>query len=498
MADKICVNTDLLGKWSNQLNGVSEDVNSVRGMLRSLDTSAEWWQELTGIKCGISVHSRKMYASKNAADAVKAIQNVMAAYSRDIDGTASALMKAKDCFEAAESRLCSAFGSLTEGTQNDTFTDASNPFKDLQPLDAKPKSRPIPDYTPERAFYFSTMAAEAYRMKENGAGSTDNRWEISDDNRKNGGIAQNRVTEALVTTSLTEDGELVLTISFEGSQDLLDDWMRDTFGAARNGVHVGVDTAMQRFIRYYVNNESRGMNVSLKNEYGEIEGRYSLKQLLEEVKNNPNARLRITGHSLGGAMAQYFTYYAIDQMGVGTDQVETYTFASLVPFTDEFVQKHPNLQEAKIYNVIDVRDLVPDVGVTAEKNVMINLEDRMWGLPGLPQAAWNHATSLYENGKVLADYGSTGESRPGGYNESGCNIGKNIYMDSGTDDLEHAKSHWFDNSITKTVKSASNVVNTLEQKHGMEHYQDMITHADKHPYTMVDTRDIIARKQRRK
>lgn len=495
MADKIRVNTDLLVKWSNQLNGVSEDVNSVRSMLASLDTSAEWWQELTGIKCGIPVHSRKMYASKNAADAVKTIRNAMVEYSRDIDGTASAIMKAKNCFEDTESRLCSAFDSLANGTQNDTFTDASNPFEDIQPLDAKPKSRPIPDYTPERAFYFSTMAAEAYRMKGNGAGSTDNRWEISDDNRNNFGNAKNPVTEALVTTSLTEDGELVLTISFEGSQELLDDWFRDTFGAARNGVHVGVDTAMQRFIRDYVNNESQGMNVSLKNEYGEIEGRYSLKQLLEEVKNKPNARLRITGHSLGGAMAQYFTYYAIDQMGVGTDQVETYTFASMVPFTDEFVQKHPNLQEAKIYNVIDVRDLVPDVGVTAEKNVMINSKDGIWGLP---QAAWNHTTSLYENGKVLADYGSTGESRPGGYNESGCNIGKNIYMDSGTDDLDYAQSHLFEAGIAKITKSAWNVADALSKKHGMEHYQDMITHADKHPYTMVDTRDIIARKQRRK
>ena len=496
MADKIRVNTDLLGKWSNQLNGVSEDVNSVRSMLASLDTSAEWWQELSGIKCGVSIHSGKMYASKSAADAVKAIQNVMAAYSRDIDGTASAIMKAKNCFEAVESRLCSAFDSLANGTQNDTFTDASNPFEDIQPLDAKPKSRPIPDYTPERAFYFSTMAAEAYRMKENGAGSTDNRWEISDDNRNSFGNAKNPVTEALVTTSLTEDGELVLTISFEGSQDLYDDWLRDAIGAARNGVHEGVDDAMQRFIRDYVNNESRGMNVSLKNEYGEIEGRYSLKQLLEEVKNNPNARLRITGHSLGGAMAQYFTYYAIDQMGVGTDQVETYTFASLVPFTDEFVQKHPNLQEAKIYNVIDVRDLVPDVGVTAESDGIIpDPKDGIWELC---QKGLNFKESVEENMEVLADYGSTGKSRPGGYNKSGCNIGKNIYMDSGTDDLQHAKSHWIDDPITKTVKSGMNVKDTLEKKHGMEHYQDMITHADKHPYTEVDTRDIIARKQRRK
>lgn len=477
MADRICVNTDLLGNWSKRCVDISEDVSSIRGMLASLDTSDEWWRDLKGVKCDFSLHDSGLHASGNAAAAVKTIQGAMTEYARALEATASSLIKAKHCFEDVENRMVNAFCSLEDGLHANTSGYTENPFEGIQPSYGKPAPLPIPGFSPERAFYFSTFANEAYRMKENGVGSTDNRWEIADDNRSNFGNAKNPITEALVMTSLTMDGELVLTISFEGSQDLFDDWMRDTFGAARNGVHVGVETAMRRFIRDYVNNENQGMNVSLKNEYGEIEGRYTLKQLLDEVKNNPNARLCISGHSLGGGMAQYFTYYAIEEMGIAVDQVETYTFASLVPFTDEFVQKHPRLSEANIYNVIDKRDIVPDVGVTDEKNVMIKPGD---GISEIFQAGWNHATSLYENGKVFADY-TTGEIREGGYNESGSNIGTNVYMDSGKSDL----------------KNDRNPVEALTKKHGMDHYQYMISHPEKYPYNSKNTLDIISRKQRR-
>lgn len=337
----------------------------------------------------------------------------------------------------------------------------------------------------EQARKYAALAAEVYGMKPYGFGSTVNRWEISDDNRTGFKDAADPVTEALIKTSLTADGKLFVTISFEGSQDLKDDWIRDAVASAKNGIHVGLNNAMQRFINDYINNEDQQMSVSLKTQIAEIDGLYSLKQLLNQVKNTPGARLCITGHSLGGAMAQYFTYYAIEKLGISPNQIETYTYASMIPFTDEFVLSHAKLQDATIYNFIDVRDLVPDIGVTNEAELSIDLEEGKWERLWLDRELYS---SLAENGQVFIDFINNGYEHLGGFNKSGCNIGKNIYLDSGDIESDVAK-------ILKTKRGIDEILYILTNIHAVEHYQEMMENLPEYWLAEINTIDIVRRKK---
>lgn len=213
----------------------------------------------------------------------------------------------------------------------------------------------------DRAVAMSQITVETYAMT--GKGSGINRLEIADDRGAFNLPTQQPVTESLVLVSQTADGELIVTISFEGSRDLIDDWVRDAAATAHEGIHVGVSSAVSRFLLEYVYSDDVKMDVQLDG----ISGKYSVGELLEMVRENPRAHLRIAGHSYGGGLAQAFTHYATDMLDIPLEQIETYTFASLVPFSHDFVLEHPEYATASIYNYINDEDFVTCIGVTSER-----------------------------------------------------------------------------------------------------------------------------------
>jgi len=297
------------------------------------------------------------------------------------------------------------------------------------------------DYTIERAREMAELANEAYEMEEWGTGTKLNRLEIADDNRDNFQNAKFPTTEALVTTSLTADGQLILSISFEGSQDLKDDWIRDFVAGAKDGVHLGVSRAMSRFANRYIYHSERLIDVNMPGSDGPISnGSHKLKTLLDIVRDTPGAQLCITGHSYGGGLAQCFTVFAIETLGIAPEKIETYTFASLVPFTDKFIMDHPILHSANIYNFIDIRDVVPDFGVTSEVN-WADYDTDTEALKSLHENLVNVLGDKYD-GIAL-----------GGYTLSGCNAGRNVYIDSGKD---------------------RDLIYTLSKIHVMSQYRDLL------------------------
>ena len=173
-------------------------------------------------------------------------------------------------------------------------------------------------------------------------------------------------TEALITTEMSDDGKLVLNISMQGSQDLAD-WLADVLqtGANREGIHYKFDQFVQRFIEHCIEDQPETIHVDLENNGYSIKGDFSLKQLIEMVENQEGAHLCISGHSMGGSLAQIFTYRMLEDYHLSTEKVVTYTYAALPPFTKAFAEEFArNYPDANIYNYIHINDFAPDVGVT--------------------------------------------------------------------------------------------------------------------------------------
>ena len=220
-----------------------------------------------------------------------------------------------------------------------------------------------------RAIEMAGYSYDVYDMPERG-GKYLNRIEIAD---VRGNFTWDNtfpVTEAMITVSETVDHELIVTVTFEGSQDIIDDWLRDANAVPYNGIHTGVYNARKRFLDAYIYNADFDFEVNFMCDGVLYDEKMSLNKLFTIVRDNPGAHLRITGHSYGGALAQVFTVWAIEEFKIPANRIETYTFASLVPFTKDFVREHTALRNVRVYNYIHAQDYVPDLGVTSELYVV--------------------------------------------------------------------------------------------------------------------------------
>ena len=264
----------------------------------------------------------------------------------------------------------------------------------------------------------------------------------------------NQVTDALIQTDISEEGTLIVSIAFEGSSggdpiwglktfwDFLlnkidsdtakhniyesahDWWFTDYFcGATVEGIHKGFDAAINQF-----NSQMKGKYViPISNEYLDIamldakqaDAYYSyttLASIVNYAKNNPGKmKFRITGHSLGGAEAQVYTYRLLEA-GVDKKDLYTYTYASPVPFTSEAIIDS-FYADVNVFNFINVRDFVPKYGVT--------LADHWFG------SFVNTVGSEAGNAILMALYQSkiNTEAMPGGFVLGGGNLGYNVYVE---------------------------------------------------------------------
>ena len=290
----------------------------------------------------------------------------------------------------------------------------------------------------ERALAMAKLVQEAYDMS--GVGSRANRLEIRD-----GWESQ---TEALIKTSWTNDGELVLSIAFEGSIEFVDDWARDFVATPTwEGIHLGFDTGIKRFMDRYIDNAG---HIEVSAQYGDTiwEGERSLKYIIEWIRTHSNSRLRITGHSMGGAYAQCLTYYMISKYGISSEQIETYTFASPIPFTVPFVNRHSELNNAHIYNYVINQDVVTRVGV----------------------GDLNLIEPIYKKIKDIVSYTYT-YGRMGGYSEVGSHVGKIAYL------------------YSDTSYDVLNIVANIAKNHALSTYIQLIR---KRPVDTLSVKGIIA------
>lgn len=145
MADRIRVDTEQFNKWSRMLDGVADDVQSVRSKLLRIDTSAEWWNEVRTSVGGQTF--RRAFApgtfqplgcgvgggTVSGRTTVSAMAASLSAYSKDIDAVSQKVAAARNCFENTEAKIISAIDALSAGTgQDEASVGASLHASDLE------------------------------------------------------------------------------------------------------------------------------------------------------------------------------------------------------------------------------------------------------------------------------------------------------------------------------------------------------------------------------
>lgn len=150
------------------------------------------------------------------------------------------------------------------------------------------------------------------------------------------------------------------------------------------------------------------------------------------IQKNKDAHLRITGHSLGGAMAQTLAYYLVkgELYQIPSEQIEVYTFASPTPFGYQAVES-ATFRNMNIYNFINVQDFVPNFGVTICDGIVVRLAEL---------AGYQLSADFFDN------------EADGGFTQAGTNLGTNIYVNAG-DQHDGFKEHSMNETYLKLVKA---------------------------------------------
>lgn len=219
----------------------------------------------------------------------------------------------------------------------------------------------------------------------------------------------------------TVDGELVLNIAFEGTIDVWD-WITDFSANANNdGLHSGFGQVAKKYL-YSVFNNTGDSEYKLRCTIDGVWKDWSLAEILSECANpERNGHIRITGHSLGGAAAQCLAYYLMSDINgdeadsyfpwgreINKEKIEVYTYASPIPFSYEALEDE-RFRNVNVYNIINVNDSAPDVGVTMSDFLVTRFAE----------AAGAAAAGIMSQ-----------ENYNGGFSTAGSNMGTNIYLSS--------------------------------------------------------------------
>lgn len=166
--------------------------------------------------------------------------------------------------------------------------------------------------------------------------------------------------QTVVAGMMNDQNEPVVLLAFRGSE-LDDNWMTDWINDAHIfGVEDGVHEGFATYARA-VYNES--LSVKLTG----IEGEPTLGQLINMASVGQKVHFILTGHSLGGAMAQVFCSYLVKERGVPIEQITVYTYASPQPFEQRFDVRP--FENANIYNVRNPYDPVTSVGAVNGQSI---------------------------------------------------------------------------------------------------------------------------------
>lgn len=227
-----------------------------------------------------------------------------------------------------------------------------------------------------------------------------------------------------------EDENSIISVSFQGTSETTD-WLVDAMASAQlAGIHDGFNAQIIEFLKA---TESIYFDTA--------DGRKTIRELINEAKSgNDSISFVITGHSMGAADAQVLTYYLLNA-GVPDSAITTYTFASPIPFLKEYID--PEMYAgATIYNIINMNDIVPMVGVAIDTPMDSSVTDTL--------ATVLRVAEDISNGKYDVDYVMenmlfeiVGISRlydmlmvsvenilaeKSGYSEIARNIGENVYF----------------------------------------------------------------------
>lgn len=155
----------------------------------------------------------------------------------------------------------------------------------------------------------------------------------------------------------------IIILAFEGSTSdfwmkdknaTIETWMEDwrynvDFWKSNNGIHQGFD-----------NLEGHMREALYDYRFLDLPGQPNFIELMESATDGKGAHFIATGHSLGGALAQVFTYNAI-QRAVSNENIVAYTFAPPKAFClNEISEQYT--KNTFIHNYANKYDLVPIVG----------------------------------------------------------------------------------------------------------------------------------------
>lgn len=182
----------------------------------------------------------------------------------------------------------------------------------------------------------------------------------------------------------------IITIAFRGSVSVID-WVADFLCGNDGGIHYGFNHAATEFLT----------ETSSRIEFQTKRGRESCAKLMARAASgDKSVRFVFTGHSLGGAIAQVCMARLLSA-GVDKEQLIAYTFASPVPFSEQFVQSLP--ANPHCYNIVNEYDLVPYIGILTNAPIM---EGMNIPLDDIETAFYNIETlglfAEYFNGKGIA------------------------------------------------------------------------------------------------